>query len=88
MWRNCPPRYLRAELELLAPRSVLAIGRKTWETVEEVLEVEGTAYDKGFWRGTGRLRGRQFEVFFVNHPSYGNWRYSLPALITCLNSEG
>jgi hypothetical protein len=86
MWRNCPPRYLQDELKILAPKTILAIGRPTWEAMKGIGAVEGTDYGKAFWRGVLDLDGEPAEVFFVNHPAFGNWRSSLSALVMSLRT--
>jgi hypothetical protein len=78
------PTPLHAELAILAPRILIAIGRDTWEVVKHVLDVEGTDYGGAFWRGMAPLSDGQVEIFFVNHPAYDHWRRSFPELLDSL----
>jgi hypothetical protein len=87
MWDNCPPRYLQAELEVLAPRVLLVAGRDTWDAVHHLLQVEGTSWGDAFWRGVGTLNGEKTEVFFVNHPGFGHWRASLAELLASVSDS-
>ena len=92
MWRNCPPRFLQRELEILAPRRLLAIGRKTWEAVKQAVgPIEGLDYGNrpGFWRGLSNLGGSgdELEIFFVNHPGRQNWRRAVPQLSDSLRKS-
>jgi hypothetical protein len=89
MWHNCPPRYLHAELRILAPTTILAIGRDTWTAVKGVGAVENIddGQSSAFWRGVTELDGGRVEIFFVHHPSRENWRRSLPELVTSLRTR-
>jgi hypothetical protein len=87
MWSNCPPRYLRAELEILEPNVLLVIGHDTWETIKSILPITGTDWGESFWRARSWLVDRPVDVFFVNHPAYGHWRHSLPSLLASLERQ-
>lgn len=70
MWRNCPPRFLLAELELLAPRVVIVAGRGPGRgAIADALAVDTRrAHGQSFERGRGRLEGQPIDVLFCNHP--------------------
>jgi hypothetical protein len=68
MWSNCPPRYLLAQLELLEPRLVMAVGRPTWPWVRDLCGVQVREYRPSLWRGSSNA----VEAVFVNHPSHGD----------------
>lgn len=84
MWEECPPRYLADELRILNPRRVLAIGQPVWTAIDQVLAVKWIESIQSFRRGLIELNDKPVEVFFVNHPSYGNWKHSLPKLLRSL----
>jgi hypothetical protein len=84
MWSNCPPRYLQQELTKLAPKTILVIGKETWDAVCRLISVDFAEYETSFRRGSGLLDGRRVEIFFANHPYRSNWKYSLPRLLKSL----
>ena len=65
MRRNCLSK-LGAELELLTPRRVVAMGRTAASSVSELLGVEPPA---SMVEG-GSVRAGGLEVFFAPHPNY------------------
>lgn len=86
MWRNCAPRYLVAELALLEPGRVLAIGRHVGDLLAGLLDVQTQEQASGYWRGSGTLAGKTIDVICCNHPSYGHWRQSMPSLVASLQA--
>jgi hypothetical protein len=70
MWRNCPPRFLVPELELLAPRVVIVAGRGPGQgVIADALAVDTRrAHGQSFERCRGRLEGQPIDVLFCNHP--------------------
>jgi hypothetical protein len=89
MWSNCPPRYLRRELELLQPRIVLTIGRD--DVIPALRGILSDIVDldsrPSFTRFRGKLGDRSAEVLGCSHPSYNHWRESYPSMIESLNSS-
>jgi hypothetical protein len=85
MWEHCPPRYLRRDLQLLAPGVVVVIGRRPAQALEAVLGIRwADSPTPALRRGVGRLDGRTLDVIACNHPSRGHWRASTPALAASL----
>jgi hypothetical protein len=87
MWRNCPPRYLVDELELLAPGAILLVGQDTMGAVAGLLSAELVEDQPRVWRGRSELSGRPVELVGCNHPSFGHWRTSTPSLARSLGSH-
>lgn len=70
MWRNCPPRYLVGQLDILRPSVVLAVGKDdVWQPVKEGLQVRMSEENGAFGRGVGKVTGEEVAVLFLNHPS-------------------
>jgi hypothetical protein len=84
MWRNCPDRYLVAELEQLTPSTLLLIGHETVRAVSGLLSTQLVEGHPNVWRGRSVLGGREVELVGCNHPSFGHWRTSTPSLASSL----
>jgi uracil-DNA glycosylase len=87
MWEECPPRYLAADLELLEPGVVVAIGRDVADALAQAASVAWDVDEAGFRRGRGRLECGEVEVLACNHPSRQHWRNTLPALAGSLSQR-
>ena len=80
MRRNCPPLFLRRELQILAPRAMLVYGRAAERAVRSV----GVSLDrrsKYYACGTASLvPNREAAVFCLTHPAHGGWYRAHAAL--------
>lgn len=84
MWERCPPFLLPKELEILAPRAVIALGRQVaFQALFRLPGVEPTTPVPGSrtaLRYVLNIRGRQLPMFVPYHPGYAPWRSSLRVL--------
>jgi len=87
MVANCPPEYLRAELELLRPSRIVGVGAVARAGLEAAIPLEVTDSRSGLVRAVGTLAGVEVEAFLMGHPSYGNWRRSLNSLLESLERD-
>ena len=85
MRANCPPMFLRYELEILDPVAVVAFGDETWNALGSVADLHVTTDGPHVWRAV--INGSpDREVFWLPHPaSYGHlWPTAHKALIRSL----
>ncbi|HEV3323778.1 MAG TPA: uracil-DNA glycosylase family protein [Solirubrobacteraceae bacterium] len=92
MCRACPPFLLKEELEILAPRAVILLGRTSVrDIIRPMLTVRWGESPGHFERDEFALSdGGPVHLFSCNHPSTPNramWRASLDELIASLQSE-
>lgn len=88
MAANCPPRYLRDELTLLAPRTLIALGKPVRETLQRLYAGDWTS-GSGLTRGRITLRSGPCEVFRIAHPSsQSHWWPPYWALTQALEGRG
>ena len=87
MWDECPPRYLAAELELLAPGVVVTVGREVADALAAATSATWELDEPGFRRGRGRIGTAEVEVLGCNHPSWGHWRATVPPLVASLSRD-
>lgn len=69
MRTQCPPRYLRSEIEILEPRVLLAYGKEASSAIGLSGEVRYHEEERGFSRGTFSLGAYNAEVFALAHPA-------------------
>ena len=82
MWKNCPPRYLEAELEVLAPRVVLTLGVGVGNVAQEMPGFTQTDDGEGFARGVATVADTKVEILRCRHPGRSErlWRASYDSL--------
>jgi hypothetical protein len=86
MQRNCPPRYMSAELNVLRPGVLLVYGRAAEQAVCRLGELDERESAPRFRRGKLHLGDRDSDVFFLAHPAHGGWYPAQRALIESLAS--
>jgi len=85
MWSNCPPLFLVRELELLAPRVLLVLGRTdVTRRVTRLLDAAVVDSRPSFERARGQVAGRAAEIVCCNHPARGGWPPSFASLTDSL----
>jgi len=84
MSRNCPPRYLRMEVDVLRPAVMLSYGGPAHGALRELGELAVEEDVRGFRRGTMRHAGGAFTVFLLTHPAHGGWHAAHHALVVSL----
>jgi hypothetical protein len=92
MIENCPSLLLAHELDVLRPRSVVALGRGRMRDGIRPLLAE--RFDLSYGEAPGRLERDRFsirdqpaELFCLDHPSYPRWRVSYGQLIVSLGKR-
>ncbi len=84
MREECPDRYLRDDLELLAPRRLVALGAIARDALRRLFPGDWIE-ESGLVRGSADLGGERCEIFCVAHPSArGHWWASWWALTQAL----
>lgn len=86
---NCPPRFLRRELEILRPSTLLAYGQPTHDAIKRLGDVsvlEAKA-ESGFRRVVLPLASGSVTVFLLTHPASTGWHASRRALIASLEQH-
>lgn len=87
MLNNCPPLFVKRELEILRPRTVVVMGRSQAALrVANALQAKIEDRRPGLERYRTSVAGRDVAMFACNHPSYGGWRASWPSLIESLRA--
>jgi uracil-DNA glycosylase len=87
MVRNCPSRFARAELEILRPGVVVAMGGDTWDALRTLTPAQFAWSESGrFHRGTAVLDTGNIELMWLNHPSSrgSEWSEGQAALVASL----
>lgn len=86
MNRNCPPQFLKKELEVLRPSALLAYGRPTHGALFELggLVVEEDVAASGFRRAALRVGVDGISVFLMTHPASAGWHRSRRELVASL----
>ena len=90
MDRLCPPRYLRQELALLRPGTVIAFGYPPWTALDALaVRHEESIGGEHFARARMQIDGLAFELFWLQHPSGrgDRWKQSLSLLLDELRAR-
>jgi hypothetical protein len=86
---NCPERFARRELELLAPGVLIALGRDAEAAIELLGEASWGEHRDKFHRGKITLAQSEIDVLALPHPaSHGDsWETGQRELVTSLGSR-
>jgi hypothetical protein len=87
MQRNCPARFLAAELEVLRPGALLVYGRAAANAVARIGTLELVDDQRRFQRATVRADGWHGEAFMLTHPAHGSWYPAQRALLASLAAK-
>ena len=66
---NCPPRYLKQELAVLRPDTILAFGQPPWDALDSIGVIREEYQDDDYSRCLVRIDDLDCELIWLHHPA-------------------
>ena len=90
MRSNCPPRYLKEELAVLHPDTILAFGQPTWDALDAIGVIREDHPDDDYSRCRIRIDDLDCQLIWLHHPAKppGNmWARSYERMLADLGRQ-